>query len=79
MKSLPGIIIGIAAGVALGVLIAPKSGKSTRKKIADGTDSFFNDLQDQLQDGIDSIKKQYNEFVDASASKAKDAASKVHK
>nr|WP_293834355.1 YtxH domain-containing protein [uncultured Arsenicibacter sp.] len=79
MKSLPGIIIGIAAGVALGVLIAPKSGKSTRKKIADGTDSFFNDLQDQLQDGIDSIKKQYNEFVDASASKAKDVAAKVHK
>lgn len=79
MKSLPGIIIGIAAGVALGVLIAPKSGKSTRKKIADGTDSFFNDLQDQLQDGIDSIKKQYNEFVDASASKAKDVAAKIHK
>ena len=79
MKSLPGIIIGIAAGVALGVLIAPKSGKSTRKKIADGKDSFFNDLQDQLQDGIDSIKKQYNEFVDASASKAKDVAAKVHK
>ncbi|OIN58514.1 YtxH domain-containing protein [Arsenicibacter rosenii] len=79
MKSLPGIIIGIAAGVALGVLIAPKSGKSTRKKIADGTDSFFNDLQDQLQDGIESIKKQYNEFVDASASKAKDVAGKISK
>jgi gas vesicle protein len=79
MKSLPGILIGLAAGVVLGVLVAPDKGKSTRKRISSDTDSFFKDLQDQLQEGIENIKGQYNEFVETSASRAKDALSQAER
>lgn len=73
MKSLPGILIGLAAGVVLGLLVAPQKGKATRERIAGDADSFFKDLQDQLQSGIDNIKSQYNDFVESSATQAKDA------
>ncbi len=73
MKSLPGILIGLAAGVVLGMLVAPEKGKATRKRISNDADSFFKDLQDQLQSGIDSVKSQYNDFVETSASRTKDA------
>lgn len=79
MKSLPGILIGIAAGVVLGALVAPRSGKDTRKRIAKDTDSFFSDLQDQLHTGIESIKSQYNDFVESSVSASKEVIDRAKK
>jgi len=79
MKSLPGILIGLAAGVVLGMLVAPEKGKSTRKRVSNETDSFFKDLQDQLQSGIDNIKTQYNDFVETSASRTKDAVGQAER
>ena len=69
MKSLPGILVGLAVGAVVGLLLAPESGKKTRKKISSESDSFFKDLQDQLQTGLENIKNQYNEYVDSAASK----------
>jgi gas vesicle protein len=74
MKSLPGILVGIAAGVIVGVLLAPQSGKKTRKGIKSETDNFFSDLQDQLQSGLDSIRNQYNEYVETATDKTKSVA-----
>ena len=73
MKSLPGILLGVAAGVIVGVLLAPQSGKQTREGLASDTDNFFSDLQNQLQDGLESIRKQYNEYVETAADKSKHA------
>lgn len=73
MKALPGIIVGLAVGAVVGLLFAPESGKKTRKRISSESDSFFNDLQDQLQSGLDNIKSQYNDYVDAASSKTHDA------
>ncbi|MGF7217551.1 gas vesicle protein [Spirosoma lacussanchae] len=72
MKSLPGILIGLAVGAVVGILLAPESGKTTRRKISTESDSFFKDLQDQLQSGLDSIKEQYNDYVDSASSKTQD-------
>jgi len=69
MKSLPGIVLGLAVGALVGILVAPQSGKKTRRKLSSGSDSFFKDLQDQLQSGLDSIKGQYDEYVDTAASR----------
>jgi gas vesicle protein len=73
MKSLPGILVGLAVGAVVGLLLAPESGKKTRKRISSESDSFFKDLQDQLQTGLENIKSQYNDYVDTAASKTKDA------
>ncbi len=77
MKSLPGILLGLAAGVIVGVLMAPESGKKTRKRISSESDNFFSDLQDQLQDGLDSIRKQYHEYAETAADKSKAVVSEA--
>ena len=77
MKSLPGILVGLAVGAVVGLLLAPESGKKTRKKISSESDSFFKDLQDQLQTGLENIKTQYNDYVDAAGSKTQDAVKQV--
>jgi gas vesicle protein len=79
MKSLPGILVGLAVGAIVGVLLAPESGKKTRKRISSESDSFFKDLQDQLQSGLDNIRSQYNDYVDSAVSKTQDAVSDVKK
>lgn len=73
MKSLPGILAGLAIGAVVGLLLAPESGKKTRKRISSESDSFFKDLQDQLQTGLENIKSQYNDYVDAATTKTQDA------
>ncbi|AQG78575.1 YtxH domain-containing protein [Spirosoma montaniterrae] len=72
MKALPGILVGLAVGAIVGVLLAPESGRKTRRRISSESDSFFKDLQDQLQSGLENIKNQYNDYVDTTASKAHD-------
>lgn len=73
MKSLPGILVGLAVGAVVGLLLAPESGKKTRKRISSESDSFFKDLQNQLQTGLENIKSQYSDYVDTAASKTQDA------
>ncbi|GAA4466552.1 hypothetical protein GCM10023189_48830 [Nibrella saemangeumensis] len=71
MRSLPGLLFGLAAGAVVGILLAPRSGRETRERISTDADNFFRDLQDQLQTGLDNIKSQYNEVVEANASRFK--------
>ena len=77
MKSLPGVLVGLAVGAVIGILLAPESGNKTRKRISSESDSFFKDLQDQLQSGLDNIKSQYNDYVDAAADKSNDLVGKA--
>ena len=79
MKSLPGILVGLALGAVVGILMAPESGKKTRKRISSESDSFFKDLQDQLQGGLDSIREQYNDYVDSASDKTQDLVSQTKK
>lgn len=71
-RSFPGLLFGLAAGAVLGVLLAPRSGKETRQRLSTDTDNFFKNLQDQLQEGIDGIKSQYNDLMEANAARTKD-------
>lgn len=77
MKSLPGILVGLAVGAIVGLLVAPQSGRKTRRRVVSESDSFFKDLQDQLQSGLESIKDQYNEYLDTATTKTQDAVSKA--
>ncbi|AUD00681.1 YtxH domain-containing protein [Spirosoma pollinicola] len=79
MKALPGILVGLAVGAVVGILLAPESGHKTRKRISSESDSFFKDLQDQLQSGLESIKSQYNDYVDSATEKTQDLVSQAKK
>lgn len=77
MKSLPGILIGLAAGAVIGLLLAPQSGRKTRRRINRNSESFFKSLQDQLQEGLESIKDQYEGLVETAASKSREVVDDV--
>jgi len=55
-----GTLAGLAAGVALGVLVAPAEGAETRQRIADTADSFkrkLRRLRGMTIDELDELKE----------------------
>lgn len=52
-----GLLAGLAAGAALGVLLAPRSGKETRDLLKQKGDQAKDDLNDLLDDGFEHWKR----------------------
>ncbi|WP_317896753.1 YtxH domain-containing protein [Aurantibacillus circumpalustris] len=62
-KIIGGVIIGLAAGAALGILLAPDKGSETRKKINTGAKELADNLKDKVMEGVDSIKQKFNDHA----------------
>jgi gas vesicle protein len=56
-KTLLSFVIGAAAGVAAGMLLAPNNGKDTRRKIVDSATSLKNDVGTQLGDTLNKFSE----------------------
>ncbi len=54
-----GTLIGVTAGVALGLLFAPRPGKETREIIANKTNEMIENMQNELTEK----KKQVDEYI----------------
>ena len=63
-KILTGFFIGAMGGLLTGLLIAPDSGKGTRKKISDTANKIQNDLHDFAEETLEATKKSISETVD---------------
>ena len=64
MKVALGILGAVAAGVAIGILIAPEKGTDTRKKLkktagdwADNLSNLFVRAKEHAEDGVESVKE----------------------
>lgn len=55
-KIILGIALGAAAGAIAGILLAPASGKETRKKIVDTSCDWGNNIKDRFTDLMGSKK-----------------------
>ena len=55
-KTLFAFLAGAAAGVAIGMLMAPDSGRMTRDKLSRQADALVNDLEDQWEVGFEKIR-----------------------
>jgi len=66
-----GFIAGAAVGIAVGMLLAPSSGKETRQKIADGTSKLKDNLVGTVNESIEKLKDQFNTKVDQLAKEGK--------
>jgi gas vesicle protein len=66
-KVLLGVAIGIAAGAAVGVLLAPDSGANTRRMI-----------QDKSQGVVGNIKGKWNQVVDGLSHQIQDVKEDAH-
>lgn len=56
-------IAGAAAGAITGVLLAPNSGKDTRKKIANKAGNLKHTVEDQIEAGISKISELTNSAI----------------
>ena len=63
-KVLLGAVIGFATGAAIGVLMAPRSGKETRLILKKKGKQAQNSLSEQLDKGYKKWKKVRNKMVD---------------
>ena len=71
LKVITSASIGLTAGLALGYLTAPRSGKKTRKIITDEVDSQVKSLSKEVDKRISSAKESYNDQVDKIADNGK--------
>ena len=63
-KILTGFFIGAMGGLLTGLLLAPDSGKGTRKKITKTANKIQHDLHDFADDALEATKKSISETVD---------------
>jgi gas vesicle protein len=61
-KFLIGFAIGAVSGVIAGILLAPDSGKATRKKIVEKTGKLKKDLSDFAEAAKESIADTVDEY-----------------
>lgn len=79
-KVILGIMAGLAAGAALGILYAPGKGTTTRKKISKKGDAYIEDLKtmfdeflETISDKFESAKDDADDLIEKGKSKVADA------
>ena len=61
-KVLLGVLAGVAVGATLGILFAPDKGSNTRKKISRKGDDYAEELEEQFNDFIEGITKNFEKM-----------------
>jgi gas vesicle protein len=61
-KIVLGVLAGIAAGAALGVLIAPDKGTNTRRKIKQSGADLADDLKENVTSVVDNITHKFARY-----------------
>jgi len=77
LKFLTGVVVGAVAGGVVGVLLAPDSGRKTRKKISKEVGKIKDEIVDTTEKKFLEIKKELNEKVGTYVDVAKDKINKI--
>jgi gas vesicle protein len=63
-KVLLGVLAGVAVGATLGILFAPDKGSKTRKKIADKSNDYADELTEKFNEFLAGISGKMDDVVD---------------
>lgn len=72
-KVLVGLLVGLAAGAALGLLFAPEKGSDTRDKLSESLKDLGDSLKDKAADEINNLTNLKDKVVDTIKSKLRNA------
>lgn len=76
-KVLGGFLLGSVAGVAAGMLLAPRSGRKTRKKLINKSKKVASDIADTANTKMRDAVKAYNQRVDKFKGNGKSAVDEL--
>jgi gas vesicle protein len=62
-KAFLGVLVGITAGAALGILFAPQKGSNTRKKIVRKGEDLVDTLDEKINEKFDEFVDMFNKKV----------------
>ncbi|MFD0940428.1 YtxH domain-containing protein [Pedobacter boryungensis] len=71
-KVVVGLLAGLAAGVALGLLFAPDKGSETRDKLSQSLKDFGDSIKDKAADEINNLTSLKDKVIDSIKSKLRD-------
>ena len=71
-KLIGGLIAGAAIGIAVGLLLAPRSGVKTRKKLLNDSLRLKDDVLSSVEDSLNALRKQFNHKIDQMAKGGKE-------
>ena len=78
-KILLGFLAGATAGAALGILFAPDKGTETRRKISEKSQDMANSMKDNFNDFVDGMKDKFASAKDDAGELADKGLSKFNK
>jgi len=68
-KILLALLAGVAAGAAIGILLAPESGSETRDKVSDALKNLGDTIKDRVAEEIENLSSIKDQVVDDVKSK----------
>ena len=71
-KVLIGLLAGLAAGAALGLLFAPEKGSDTRDKLSQSLKDLGDSIKDKAADEINNLSSLKDKVVESIKSKLRD-------
>lgn len=78
-KILLALLAGVAAGAAIGILLAPESGSETRDKVSDALKNLGDTIKDRVAEEIENLSSMKDQVVDEVKSKfGKEGASQAN-
>lgn len=77
-KILLGVLSGVAAGAALGVLFAPRKGVDTRQEISDKSNDYITGSKNRINDVVNNVSSSFETLKSKALKKNKKLQSEMN-
>gem|GEM_PF-548411 len=72
-----GLLVGAAVGITAGLLLAPRSGERTKKKLMKGSVKLKKDVVSYIDGSLEDLRSQFNDKIDKLARRSKETINHV--